>query len=92
MKTTILKSVMPIGAMVLAIAGAFAANPKTVDSSRPPVVGWASLPGQPACGTQVPCQTEQASICTILHNGVTYQAFPKNAAGQCTTDRLYMRQ
>lgn len=92
MKTTFLKSALPIGAMVLAIAGAFAATSKPVDSSQPPVVGWASLPGQPACGTQVPCQTEQAPICTILHNGVSYQAFPKNAAGQCTNERLFMRQ
>ena len=89
MKTTFLKSVLPIGAVILAIAGAFAATSKPVDSGPPPVIGWASLPGQPACSTPVLCSTEGA-LCTVLHNGVTYQAFLKNEAGQCTTTRLYM--
>ena len=92
MKTTFLKSVLPIGAVMLAIAGAFAANSKPVDSRPPPVIGWASLPGQPACGTQVACNTEVGILCTIFHNGVGYQAFPKNVAGQCVNIQLFMRQ
>lgn len=91
MKLRFLKSVLPFGAMALAIAGAFAADVKTETTELPPVTGWASLPGQIPCNEQVPCQTEEAPvICRILHDGVYYQAFPK-VSGACTTTRLYMR-
>jgi len=92
MKTRILKPVLPLAAVLFAIAGAFAANVKPASSSMPPVVGYTSLPGQLPCSTEVPCQTETAAICRIQHtNGLWYDAFQK-VGNSCNTNRLYMRQ
>ena len=92
MKTNFLKSSLPIGAFVLAIAGAFAADVKNAEEARPPITGWASLPGQPACSTSVPCRTEvNTQMCTILHNGVTYDAFEKDPITGQSTDKRYYR-
>jgi hypothetical protein len=92
MKLAILKSVFPVGTVMLAIAGAFAANVESTATAPPPVTGWASLPGTPACSTAVPCKTEvDPVLCTIMFGGVSHQAFGINAqTGQCT-DRLYRR-
>ena len=89
MKLKFLKPVLPLAAVVLAVAGAFAADAKK-GTELPPVTGWASLPGQTPCNQQVACQTEDGPICRILHDGVYYQAFPK-VSGACTTTRLNMR-
>jgi len=87
-----LKSILPVSAVSLAIAGAFAANTKTVTSERPDVIGWASLPGQAACSQEVPCKTEAGPLCRILHNGVFYTAYPKDVNDDCDTSvRLNMR-
>lgn len=92
MKTRILKPLLPLVAVVFAVAGAFAANVSTATSALPPVVGYVSLPGQLPCSTQVPCQTETAPICRIQHtNGLWYDAFEKTG-NTCNTNRLFMRQ
>ncbi|RDI11242.1 DUF6520 family protein [Flavobacterium sp. AG291] len=90
MKTKFFKPILPLAAVVLAVAGAFAANVNN-DVAKPDVIGYASLPGQAPCSTQVLCQTETAPICQIQHtNGLWYDAFQK-VGTTCTTTRYNMR-
>ena len=86
MKRKFLKPVLPLGAVLLAVAGAFAAGGNK--TAVPPQTGWINLPGQP-CHQSVQCRTETGSICTLNYNGQDYQAFGKDPQTMECNVRLY---
>ena len=73
MKTKFFKTVMPVAAVMLAIAGAFAAQ--SDKAAKPLVTGWVNLSASQPCFTSVQCKTEDGPICTLMYNNVSYQAF-----------------
>jgi len=62
MKTNIFKSMLPLLAVVLAVAGVFAFNPSNASTTANPIIGYAD--SHIPCSVQVWCSTVGEFECT----------------------------
>jgi hypothetical protein len=76
MKTKFFKIVLPTFILMLAVVSAFAFKNVEDKALLAPETGWINLNNKP-CAESVQCTTDPGPICTMVHLGVTYQAFGK---------------
>lgn len=92
MKTKILKMVLPAFIIMMAVLSAYAFKKAEKKELLAPTSGWISLPGQPPCSTEVMCDdVEKPLLCTVVHQGVNYQAFGITSVNPVTCNKLLYR-
>ena len=74
MKTRILKTVLPVAAIMFAIAGAFASQ---TSGKEVLAVQTGYIDAPTPCSEAVTCNTNVGPLCTLLVNGIQRQAYGK---------------
>jgi hypothetical protein len=87
MKTRIFKTSMPIVMFLLAIVGAFASQ--STSSAKALQTGWIDTPAP--CTIPVQCNTVVTTVCTLMFQGTSHQAYGKVNPGDATCTKVLYR-
>jgi len=78
MKTNYFKMIMPIMAILFAIAGSFSSK-ASENKTDTYVTGYISPQWQQMCSISVGCANSGFQACTATYGGITYQAYGKSS-------------